>query len=56
VPCFEGVDDAVGVGSPGKRFGIMIGFVDEAIDGGVELSDGTEHSAKESFAGPNRYI
>ena len=42
VPSFDSSDDFIRVGGPGKRFGIFVGFDDEAIDGGLEINEGVE--------------
>ena len=42
VPSFDSSDDFIRVGGPEKRFGIFVGFDDEAIDGGLEINEGVE--------------
>ena len=44
-------DDGVGVGSPDEGFGIGIGFLQEAVDGGLEIGDAVEHAAFEPTPG-----
>ena len=39
VPSPDGGDDSVGIGSPGEGPGHLVGFLDEAIDGGLEIDD-----------------
>jgi hypothetical protein len=51
VPSFDGGDDAVRVGGPDEGFGIIVGLVDEAVDGGLEVGDGAEHAALEATPG-----
>ena len=42
VPSFNSSDDFIRIGGPGKRFGIFVGFDDEAIDGGLEINEGVK--------------
>ena len=35
-------DDFIRIGDPVKRFGVFVGFGDEAIDGGLEINEGVE--------------
>ena len=42
VPSFDGSDDFIRIGDPGKRFGVFVGFGDESIDGGLEINEGVE--------------
>lgn len=51
VPSLDGGDDAAGVGGPDEGFGIIVGLVDKAVDGGLEVGDGAEHAALESAPG-----
>ena len=46
-PAADLFDDGIGVGSPDKRFGIGIGFSQEAVDGGLEIGDAFEDAAFE---------
>ena len=40
-------DDLVGIGGPDEGFGIGIGFLQEAVDGGLEIGDAFEDGAFE---------
>jgi hypothetical protein len=42
VSSFDGSDDFIRTGDPVKRFGVFVGFGDEAIDGGLEINEGVE--------------
>jgi hypothetical protein len=42
VSSFDGSDDFIRIGDPVKRFGVFVGFGDEAIDGGLEINEGVE--------------
>ena len=46
-PAADLFDDGLGVGGPDKGFGIGIGFSQEAVDGGLEVSDACEDAASE---------
>ena len=46
-PSFDSSDDFIRAGGPGKRFGIFVGFGDEAIDGGLEIDESVEDAAFE---------
>lgn len=48
LPPFDSGEDAVGVDGPHEGFRIGVGFDDEAIDGGLEVGDGSEHAAFEA--------
>ena len=48
MPTFDGGDDLVGIGGPNERCGVVVGFGDEAVDGGLEIDDRVEHSSFES--------
>ncbi len=48
VPSFDGRDAAIWIGGPGEGFGVLVGFGDEAIDGGLEIYDGMEDTALET--------
>ncbi len=39
VRSFDGGDDPIGIGGPGERFGVFVGFGDEVIDGGLEIDE-----------------
>jgi hypothetical protein len=51
MPSFDGGDDFVGIGDPleGLRVGVVI--IEEAIDGGLEVGDGSEDAALEAALG-----
>ena len=51
LPAFDSSEDALWVSGPDEWFGIDIGLGDEAIDGGLEIKDGSEHAALEATAG-----
>jgi hypothetical protein len=51
VPSLDSGDDAVCVGGPDEGLGIIVGLVDEAVDGGLEVGDGAEHAALEPAPG-----
>ena len=51
MPAPDGGDDSVGVGGPFKGFGHLVGVLDEAIDGGLEVDDGLENAAFQSPLG-----
>ncbi len=40
VPALGGSDDLVWIGGPCERFGIFVGFCDEAVDGCLEINKG----------------
>ena len=48
---FDGGDDAVGVGGPDEGFGIIVGLVDEVVDGCLKIGDGAEDAALEPAPG-----
>ena len=45
MPAFDGGDDFVGVCGPDEGFGVSIGFLDEAVDGHLQIDDGSEDAA-----------
>jgi hypothetical protein len=47
-PSIDGSDDFVGIGGPDKGLGRMIGLGDEAVDGGLELDEGSEDATLEA--------
>jgi hypothetical protein len=51
VPASDSGDDFVGVGGPCERLGIVVGFPQEGVDGGLEIDDRTEHAAFEAALG-----
>jgi len=46
-PAADLSDDGIWVCGPDKRFGIGIGFLQEAVDGGLEIGDACEDAAFE---------
>ena len=46
-PAADFFDDGIGVGGPEEGFGIGIGFLQEAVDGGLEIGDALEDAAFE---------
>ena len=48
VPAPDGGDDFVWIGGPHERFGVIVGFPEEAVDGGLEVDDRAEHTAFEA--------
>jgi hypothetical protein len=46
-PAFDSGEDAVGICGPDEGFWFGIGFQDEAVDGGLEIADGSEDAANE---------
>jgi hypothetical protein len=46
-----GPDDFVGVGGPSEGLWIIVGFLKEAVDGGLEIDDRAEHAAFEAALG-----
>ena len=51
VPAPDGGDDFVGIGGPDEGLGHLVGLVDEAVDGGLEIDDGAEDAAFQSALG-----
>jgi hypothetical protein len=45
VPAYDGGDDLVGVCGSGEGLGVMVGLVEIAVDGGLEVDDGSEGAA-----------
>src|SRR3546814_17562467 len=45
VPAADCGDDLVGIGSPDEGLWIIVGFGEEAIDGGLEVDDRAEDAA-----------
>ena len=48
VPTPDGSDDFVGVGGPGERARIVVGFAQEPVDGGLQIDDQAEDAALQS--------
>ena len=38
VPTFDGGDDFIGIGGPHERLGVIVGFLEEAVDGGLQIT------------------
>src|SRR5271166_2428470 len=51
MPPFDGGDDFVGVGGPCEGFWHLVCLDDEAVDGGLEVDDGSEDPALQSSLG-----
>ena len=51
VPAFDGGDDFVGIGGPHEGFGVIVGFLLEAVDGGLEIDNRAEGAAFEAAFG-----
>ena len=51
VPTFDGGDDFVGIGGPHEGFGVIVGFLQEAVDGGLEIDNRAEDAAFEAAVG-----
>jgi len=51
VPSFDGGDDFVWVCGPCEGLGIVIGLIEEAVDGGPEFPDGSKDAALEASFG-----
>ena len=47
----DGGDDFVGISGPGEGFGHLVGVLDEAVDGGLKIDDGSEDAALQSSSG-----
>lgn len=51
LPASDGGEDAVRACGPDEGLGVGIGFLDEAVDGGLKVDDGTEDAALQSSSG-----
>jgi len=51
VPASDGGDDLIGIGGPYEGFGVIVGFPEEAVDGGLEIDDRAKHAASEAALG-----
>lgn len=49
-PSVSGCDDRLWVGSPDEWLGCFVVFVDEAVDGGLEIDDGSEDAVLQPTA------
>ncbi len=45
MPPINGSDDIVWISGPNERLGLLVMFVDEAIDGGLKIDHGMEHAS-----------
>ena len=48
MPSFDGGDDFVWVCGPCEGLWIIVGFVEESVDGGLEFADRSEDTALEA--------
>ena len=48
VPASDGGDDFIGISGPDEGLGVIVGFPEEAVDGGLEVDDRAEHTAFEA--------
>lgn len=48
MPTSDGSDDAVGVSGPGEGLGVLVGLIDEAVDGSLQVDEGVEDAAFET--------
>ena len=51
MPSSDGGDDSVRVGSPCEGFWFCVGFGEEAVDGGLEVDDGSKDAAFQATPG-----
>src|SRR5258708_7054855 len=51
MPAFDGSDDFVGVCGPCERLWSLVCLGDEAVDGGLEIDDGSEDASLQSALG-----
>ena len=51
IPTFDGSDDFIGIGGPHEGFGVIVGFLQEAVDGGLEIDNRAEDPAFEAAFG-----
>jgi hypothetical protein len=56
VPAPDGGDDFTRVSGPNKRLGRLVCLLDEAIDRGFKLDDGTEDAALQTLLGQFRKV
>jgi hypothetical protein len=45
VPTSDGSDDPIEVGRPDEGLGVIVGFLEQAVDGGVGIADQAEGAA-----------
>jgi hypothetical protein len=50
LPPFDSREDALWVGGPDEGFGIGVCLGDEAVDGDLQVNNGSEHAALEATA------
>jgi len=50
VPALDGGDAFVGIGGPGEGLGLLVVLGEEAVDGGLEIDDGSEDTILEPAA------
>ena len=51
MPSPDGGDNSVGIGGPGEGFGHLVGVLNEAVDGDLEIDDRAEDAALQSSPG-----
>ena len=51
LPSHESGEDAVGVCGPDEGFGVIVDFLDAAVDGGLEIDNRAEDAAAEAASG-----
>lgn len=50
LPAFDGGENPVGVGGPNEWLGVSVGFLDEAIDCGLQIDERLKDAALEPAA------
>jgi len=45
LPTLDALDDPIWIGCPGEGLRIIIVFLDEAVDSGLKLDEGSEYAA-----------
>ena len=53
MPSFDGDDDFLWIGGPGEGLWVVVGLVEEAVDGDLEVDNGAEDAA---FQAPLREL
>jgi hypothetical protein len=48
LPSFDSGEDAVRIGGPHEGFGLSVCLYEEAVNGGLEVGDGSEDAALEA--------
>src|SRR5436309_5876886 len=51
MPALDGDDDFVGIGGPGEGLWVVVGLIEEAVDGGLEVDDRAEYATLEAALG-----